>query len=104
MAGDAAQSPPDAPIAVEDDAVTARGQREGASLAERLAAEEPERIAPPRRVAGQVTALDGDQGPDDEPESLGIVEPDAGPGTAEEEALRIDDDTGWIDRGGVGDG
>jgi hypothetical protein len=89
----APQSPPDRPVAVEDTATTVEGQRRGASLDERLAEEEPERVSRAGSdEQGEVVESGGEQGPDVESESVGELEPTHGPLGAEDAAMHIEDD------------
>jgi hypothetical protein len=89
---DAGYSPPDRPYALDDDELTVAGQREGETLDERLAREEPEEVPTDLDRAGRLTdagqgaaleradAVDG--------QDVGI---DGGAASAEEAAVHVVD-------------
>ena len=90
---DAGYSPPDRPYALDDDELTVAGQREGETLDERLAREEPEEepVDPDRAgrlvAPGQGAALER---PDAvEGQDVGI---DGGAASAEEAAVHVVDE------------
>lgn len=87
--GDEGFIPPgDTPWAADHD-VTATALREGGTLDERLALEEPERATPPGPEG--IDIVDEDR-PDDEPDLVGTAaDPSAG-ASAEEAAMRVVDD------------
>jgi hypothetical protein len=101
MTGDGQEgivAPGDRPWASEGDDVTAAGQREGSTLDERLALEEPDRPVVTGEIAG-LEIVDEDR-PDDEPDLVGGLA-DAGEGaSAEELAMHVRDDA----PGGTDDG
>jgi Family of unknown function (DUF5709) len=89
---DAGYVPPDRPYVLDDDEVTAAGQREGDSLDERLAREEPEDVPVDVDRAGRLA----------DPEQLGAMERtdtmdgqdvgiDGGAASAEEAAVHVVD-------------
>jgi Family of unknown function (DUF5709) len=89
---DAGYSPPDRPYALDDDELTVAGQREGETLDERLAREEPEEVPVDLGRAGRLA----------DPEQLGVMERsdaiegwdvgiDGGAASAEEAAVHIVD-------------
>lgn len=78
--------PPDRPEASFEDATTAAGQREGESVAERLARE---RSGPGKRPARNRGRLSEEDRPDDEPEMLGTLNDDEDELPAEEAAVQI---------------
>jgi Family of unknown function (DUF5709) len=94
--------PPDRPVAVDRTGVTAREQRDGGSLEERLREEEPEvgeeepelgegaREEPDPR-AGRLVAPDEGAHADEEPDAVaGDVGVDGGAASAEEAAMHIE--------------
>lgn len=95
---DAGYVPPDRPFAVDDRATTAAGQRDGDSLDERLAREEPDLAgegpadtADPR--SGRLVADEEGAGPDTEADLVGHdVGIDGGAASAEEAAVHEQDE------------
>jgi hypothetical protein len=88
--GDEGCVPPgDSPWAVDRDDLTATEQREGRTLDERLALEQPDAPSPaPERG---IDVVDHDR-PDDEPEMVGSVAAPADGAPAEELAMHVTDD------------
>lgn len=85
---DAGYVPPDRPLGLDDDAVTAAGQREGESLDERLSREVPEQVSTDADRSGRLTAAA--PGADGEPTNAmdGVdVGIDGGAASAEEAAV-----------------
>lgn len=85
---DEPEPPPDRPAGVDEE-TTAREQRRGRSLDDRLADERPEREAAPA-AGGAGSLIDRDR-PDAEPELVGELseEPDDAQSPAEEEAMSV---------------
>lgn len=89
--------PGDEPIAVDDHGTTAEEQREGESLDGRLSREEPDwdqgAGRPASERAGRLVEEDEGIRPDTEKDAVADdVGPDTGGFTAEEEAMRIEDE------------
>ena len=89
---DAGYSPPDRPLALDDDELTVAGQRDGETLDERLAREVPEEVPVDVDRAGRLA----------DPEQLGLMERsdalegqdvgvDGGAASAEEAAVHVVD-------------
>jgi hypothetical protein len=88
--GDEGFIPPgDTPWAVDHDDVTATEQREGSTLDERLALEEPD--GPPRAAERGLDVVDDDL-VDDEPELVGSATDPIDGAPAEELAMHVTDD------------
>jgi hypothetical protein len=83
-------APGDRPWASEGDDVTAAGQREGSTLDERLALEEPDGPVA-RDDVGGVDVIDEDR-PDDEPDLVGGLATAGDGAPAEELAMHVRDD------------
>jgi hypothetical protein len=102
-------APGDRPWVVDGDDMTAAGQREGSTLDERLALEEPDRVAARDDVTG-LDVVDEDR-PDDEPDLVGSLATADEGAPAEERAMHVrddapggtdDDDDGYVaDDGGM---
>jgi hypothetical protein len=99
---DAGYSPPDRPYALDDDQLTVAGQREGETLDERLAREEPEDEPVDVDRAGRLADPDQgaalERGDAMDAEDVGI---DGGAASAEEAAVHVvdeDDLPGAVDR------
>ena len=94
--------PRDEPTAVEDTGTTAAEQREGQPLDERLAEEEPEGEPDDRRDAGRLVEDDAGLVDQEEDEVAEEAEGDTEGRSAEERAVRVEEDpeglTGGPDR------
>lgn len=88
--------PGDRPMAMDQYGTTAEEVREGEPLDERLWREEPDRQVPdsePERPAGRLVAEDEGAHPDTEPDAVADeLGEDGGGYTAEERAMRIEDE------------
>lgn len=92
--------PGDEPAAVDDFGTTAEEQRRGESLDGRLRREEPETTAgedaeeqPAARPAGRIVEADEGARPDTEKDAVAYeAGPDAGGFSAEEAAMRVEDE------------
>jgi len=83
--------PRDQPVAVDDHGTTAAEQREGESLEERLAEEEPNRVSATHREQAGRLAEDDPAGRDSEKDLVGDEVDDTEGLTAEEGAMRVQD-------------
>jgi Family of unknown function (DUF5709) len=92
---DAGYVPPDRPYVLDDDEVTVAGQREGDSLDERLAREQPEDLPVDVDRAGRLADLERlgvmDRADDLDGQDVGI---DGGAASAEEAAVHVVDVAG----------
>ncbi|MFF5260263.1 DUF5709 domain-containing protein [Actinomadura viridis] len=88
--------PGDRPMAVDDHGTTADEMREGEPLDARLRREEPEQPRPenePENPAGRLVEEDEGVRPDTEPDAVARdVGPDGGGYTAEERAIRVEEE------------
>jgi hypothetical protein len=87
-----ALSPPDNALTADDPSTTAEGQRRGSTLEERLGEEIPDQLEGDRPGSGQIVEPGGEQAPDEEASSVAMSEPFEGSPSAEEDAMRIEDE------------